>query len=780
MIELPGRGIGARVRRVEDERFLTGQGRFVDDVHLPYTAYACVVRSPHAHARIRGIDARAARAAPGVLAVLTGDDAARERLGGIACRLVPPASEGAPSYRPPPQPVLAHDRVRHVGDRVALVVAESPAQARDAGELVAVDYEPLPAVTLEDALASGAPKVWDEAGSNVGFQIEQGSLIAVDQAFSRAAHVTRLALRYPRASANAIEPRAALAYFDAADGRRTLCTATQAPFRPREVIAEALGLAESDLRVIAPDVGGGFGMKGQVYPEDVLVVWAAGKLKRPVKWTGDRSESLASDVHGRDQIIEVELALSAEGRVLAMRVSAVLNLGAYLSYTGGSPSWNALKSYTSTYDLPLVHTLVRSAFTHSSPVGPYRGSGKPEAMFAMERVIDKAAREMGIDPADIRRRNLIAPSAMPYKTPGGLTYDSGDFERVLDMALDLADWKGFAARRAASEARGLRRGIGLAMHCQPAGHASERMEIRVAPNGSVAAHVGTLATGQGHETMFAQMLSTWLGVPFDQVRVFQGDTDKILFGRGTFAQRSAMTGGSALKLAADEVVAKGKRLAAWMLESAASDIDFENGTFRIKGTDRFVTLAQVAQKSYAGIGLPEEFGVGLDGVGAHPGPYTFPNGCMVCEVELDPVTGRVAVANLSAVDDVGAAINPLTLEGQLHGSSAQGLGEALLEQVVYERDTGQLLTGSFLDYAMPRADDMPPIRSDFHLVPAKTNPLGAKGGSEAGNVGAPGAIVNAIIDALSPWGIADIPLPATPECVWRAIREAARAPANAR
>lgn len=535
----------------------------------------------------------------------------------------------------------------------------------------------------------------------------------------------------------------------------------------RDVVCDVLRFAPHGLRVIAPDIGGGFGMKAMIYPEQVLVLWAAGKLDRPVKWTAERSESFASDTHGRDQITEAQLALAADGRILALRVSVAINLGAYLSTSAGVPPHNATISYTSTYDVPLIHAVARAAFTNSAPVGPYRGSGKPEASFVIERLVDKAAREMGIDRVEIRRRNLIRPSAFPYRSPSGYVYDCGEFERVLDKALELADWSGFPVRRADSERRGLRRGIGLAMHCQRAGNQSERMEIRVTPAGSLALHVGTLSQGQGHETVFAQMASDWLGVALEEVRVFQGDTDRLLYGRGTFAQRSMIAGGSALKLAADEVVRKGKRLAAWMLEVAERDIEFKSGVFRVEGTDRQVGLAEVARKSYQGVGVPPELGVGLDGAGSHPGPNTFPNGCMICEVELEPDTGKVQVASLCAVDDAGVVMNPLMLEGQLHGSIAQGLGEALLEEMIYERETGQLLTGSFMDYSMPRAADMPPIRSEVHSVPTKSNPLGVKGGAEAGNAGAPPAVVHAIIDSMAPWGVTDIPLPATPERLWR-------------
>ena len=762
--------LGAAVWRVEDERFLTGKGRYVDDLQPPGMAFAHVVRSPHAHARILGIDKAAALALPGVLAVLTGKDAAGEEIGAIACEWLPDPLPGDRVHRPK-QPILVTDKARHVGDRIALVVARTADQARDAGERLAVGYETLPAVTLADALAPGAPKVWDDAADNLGFRIETGDPRAVGERFDAAAHVSRIALHYPRASANAIEPRAALAYPDPIDGRLTLCTSAQSPHEVKDAVAETLGVAGADFRVIAPDVGGGFGMKGQIYPEEVLVAWAAGKLGRPVKWTAERSESLASDMHGRHQIVEAALALDGNGQILAFRTSVTIDLGAYLSVAAGVPPRNAAISYPGTYDIPAIHAVVRAAFTNTAQLGPYRGSAKPEASFVLERLIDNAARETGVDPVALRRRNLIPARAMPYRTPGGYVYDSGDFARVLDQALALADWRGFKERRRNARA-GLRRGIGLAMHCQRAGTFSERMEIRIDRKGAVALHVGTLSTGQGHETMFAQMVSGWLGVPMDQVRIFQGDTDKVLFGRGTFAQRSMSTGGSALKLAAADVIAKGRRLSAWMLESAETDIAFQDGVFRVAGTDRGVTFGEVAQMSYAGSGIPPEFGVGLDGVGVHEGSYTFPNGCMVCEVAVDVQTGAVAVERLSAVDDVGAVVNPITLDGQVHGSIAQGLGEALVEQMVYDRDSGQLLTGSFMDYGMPRADVMPDIATALALVPAITNELGTKGGSEAGNVGAPAAIVNAIVDALSPWGITHVPMPATPERIWRAIREA--------
>jgi carbon-monoxide dehydrogenase large subunit len=765
-----GKGLGAPMRRVEDRRFVTGRGDFVDDLALPNMLYAHVVRSPHAHARIVSIDKTAACAAPGVVCVLTGNDVVADKIKGIPCQGFPALPEGAPHYRPL-RPVLAADFVRCVGDGVAFIVAQTLHQAKDAAELLAVDYEVLPAVTLEGALDEAAPKVWPDATSNVSFCLERGERRCVDEAFARAAHITRLSLHYPRVTANTIEPRSVLAYREGAH-RLTLRATSQKPHQLREMVADVLGMPELDLRVVSPDVGGGFGMKSQVYPEEILVLWAARKLDRPVRLVMERSDALASDAHGRHQIVEAALALDADARILAVRSSVAIDLGAYLSATAGSAPNNATNSLTSTYVVPLMHVVVRAVLTNTAMMASYRGTAKPEASFVIERLVDKAARELGIDPVDMRRRNLVPADAMPHKTAGGLVYDSGEFEQLLDQALELADWQGFANRREESERRGLRRGIGLALHCQRAGNQSERMEIRVAHNGAIALYAGTHSHGQSHETAFAQMLHEWLGVEPDQVTLFQGDTDKVLFGRGTFSQRSMSTGGSALQMAADVVVAKGKRLAGLMLEASEEDIDFKGGQFHVKGTDRAVSLRAVARKSYQGQGLPAEFGIGLDGAGSHPGPFTFPNGCMICEVEVDTETGVVDVVKLSAVDDVGTVVNPLTLEGQLHGSTAQGLGEALMEQVIYEKGSGQLITGSFQDYAMPRADNMPPIVSGLRSVPTKLNPLGAKGGAETGNVGAPAAIVNAIVDALSPYGVADVPIPATAERIWRLIKSA--------
>jgi aerobic carbon-monoxide dehydrogenase large subunit len=769
-MEFSGYGIGAPVPRVEDARFLTGRALYTDDVRLPGERHAYFVRSPHAHAKIVAIDKAAALSMPGVRAVLTAEDIARDGLGSLECEMYPPLPPVAPHYRPL-QPLLATTKARYVGECVALVVADTPSQAKDAGECLAVNYEPLAAVTLGDALADNAPKIWDDARSNLSFVIEEGNAKAVDRAFAAAAHVTRVLVHYPRAAGNPLEPRAASAWPDLPSGRMTLFVSAQAPFLVRQIISRILKLSELELRVVVGDVGGSFGVKNQTYAEEILVVWAALSLGCPVRWVNERGDSLASDAQGRGQTIEAALALADDGRAAALRILATSDLGAYLSHRAGVAPVNATNSYPGTYDVPHFHAVARGVFTNGSPVGPYRGSGKPEASFVLERLIDKAAFEMGIDRVTLRRRNLIPASAMPYRAPSGYVYDCGDFPRVLNTAIGLSDWNGFPARRAESERRGLRRGVGLALHCQRAGSMSERAEIRVARDGSIAVYVGTLSTGQGHETMFAQIVHHWLGVPLARIRVFQGDTDRVLFGRGTFAQRSTLAGGSALRAAADEVIRKGRQLASLMLEAAEGDIEFAPGEFRIKGTNRWVGFADVVEKSYQ-YGLPAVFGVGLDGAGCHPGPNTFPNGCVVCEVEVDLETGAVTVVRLTSVDDTGVIVNPLTLEGQLHGSVAQGLGESLFEEVVYATGNGQLLTGSFMDYVLPRASDIPLIIAETAPVPTATNPLGVKGGSEAGNCGAPAAIINAIINALAPWGITDLPLPATPERIWGALQTA--------
>ncbi|MGN6462661.1 MAG: xanthine dehydrogenase family protein molybdopterin-binding subunit [Pseudolabrys sp.] len=765
-------GIGAAVARLEDMRLVTGRGCYTDDVNSADAAWCYVLRSPHAHARITKIDTTAARAASGVLAILTGADVARENFGVFESASFPKRHlTGKPSYKTV-QSMLVRDRVRFVGDRVALVVAETLEQAKDAADFIDVGYEPLPAVGLADALAPGANRVWDEASSNLSFETETGDRAAVQERFAKAAHVTTIRIHYPRVAPTPMEPRVAMATIDPTDQRLTVFSCCQHPFYVRQAVADVLGLAEQSIRVRALDIGGSFGMKG-VYPEDILVAWAARELGRPVKWRADRTESFLSDTHGRHQIATGELALDRDGTVLAFRTTVELDIGAYLVETGGVPPHNAGISYPGPYRIPHVLAVARAVFTNSTPVQTYRGSGKPEASLVLERLMEKAARELDIDPVDMRRRNMIKPSEMPFQTHyEGYVYDCGDFEATLDKCLALADWDGFPVRRATSEARGLLRGIGIGMHCQRAGNASERMEIRVSTTGEIAVHAGTLSCGQGHETMYAQMVSQWFGVPLNEVKVFQGDTDKVLFGRGSYAQRSMGVGGSALKLAADEVIDKAKRLAGWMMEAAAGDVVFEDNLFKVVGTDRRVTWKQVATKSYQLTGLPIEFGMGLGAVATHHGPNTFPNGCIIAEVEIDPETGMIEIVRVSAIDDAGTPVNPLALDNQFYGSMANAVGEMLLERVVYEEGTGQMLTASFMDYAMPRARKMPPMAVGHAPVPTKETLLGTKGGSEAGNCGGPAAIVHAILDALRPFGIDNLPLPVRPEAVWRAIRDA--------
>ena len=768
-----GYGIGQPVSRTEDPRLVSGRGCFVDDLRLPGELHGYVVRSPHPHAKVASVDITGALNAPGVALVLTGADVQREQLGGLPAESMP-EDQGGPKAHRPLHPVLATDVVRHVGDRVAFVVADTAANARDAGELVQVDYEVLPhATTVTAAMADGAPRVWDDAASNLCFPMLLGDAEATDAAFERAASTHHVRLVNNRIIANPLEPRTVLADFDRFGGRYTLYASTQFPHHLRQVVAhDVLHLPETDLRVIARDVGGGFGMKASGYPEDALVTWAAGKLKRPVRWTADRSESFLSDTHARDQVNEAELALDEGGRILGLRVRSDVNVGAYLSNAASVPTIFSTNMVSNVYAIPAISVKARAIFTHTAPLGVYRGAGRPEAVYIVERLLDTAARERGLDPVELRKLNLIQPSQMPYQTPLMFSYDSGEFGAVLDRALEISDFAGFEDRRAESAGEGLLRGIGIGMFVEFAGILNERMEIRVDPGGAMSVYPGTFSHGQGHETVYAQMVSDWLGVPFDRVRVLQGDTDATPFGRGTFAARSIPFGGSALRMAADEVIRKGKAFAAHLLEADASDIEFSDGAFTVAGTDRSMPLAAVARASFAPMGMPAELGIGLDGVGTFASIPNFPNGCHICEVEIDPETGVVRILRFASVDDVGVVINPMLLEGQLHGGIAQGAGQALLEHIRYDEESGQLLTGSFQDYCMPRADDLPDFEFDMHNVPTPSNPLGVKGAGEAGCIGAPPAIVNAILDALWSEGVRDIQMPATPQAVWKAIQAA--------
>jgi carbon-monoxide dehydrogenase large subunit len=769
-------GIGQPVRRVEDQRFLTGRGRYVDDLQLAHQAYGAVVASPHAHARIRGIDVRTAVAAPGVLCVLTAADARADNLGAMPPLFMPEDMGGPKGYRTF-KPLLAADKARHVGERIAFVVAEHPIQAREAAELVAVDYEPLPAaVNVEDAVKDDAPRIWEESTSNVAFPLMMGNKQATDAAFAGAKHVVRLRLENNRLSANAMEPRAAIGDYSPADDSYTLYTSTQNPHGVRQMLCQAVfRMPETKLRVVAYDVGGGFGMKGDTYPEEGLVLWASRRLGRPVKWTATRSESLLGDDHGRDQVVECEMALDEHGQILAIRSQALHAVGAYVTGAGVVPPLYSLKLVPNVYAVPAIHVATRAIFTNTVPTGPYRGAGRPEAIYITERLLDLAAQKLGLDPVEIRRRNYIAPGAMPYSTPTGFVYDTGEFARLTDKCLELADWQGYAARQTASEKEGRRRGRGMIYYLEDCGVFNDRMELRFDPGGTVTIVAGTFSHGQGHATTYAQMVSDWLGVPFESIRFVQGDTDQVSFGRGTYASRSVMIGGNALKAAADALIERAKPLAAQLLEAAAGDLSFQDGRFQITGTDRSISLVDVAKAFYRPVGLPRQFGIGLEASGSwSTEPSNFPNGCHICEVEVDPETGVVTIDRYSVVDDVGRIINPLICEGQIQGGLAQGIGQALLERVAYDSDSGQLLSGSFTDYAMPRADDLPAFDLDFIEVPCKTNPLGVKGVGEAGSVGAPPTVMNAILDALRPLGVEHIDMPATPRRVWEAIQAAQR------
>jgi carbon-monoxide dehydrogenase large subunit len=755
----------------------------VDDIQLPHMLHGAVVMSPHAHAHIKSISAEEALKMPGVHLVLTGADAKKDNLGGIP-PLFMPEDMGGPKGHRTFRPLLEAAKARYVGDRIAFVVADTPELARIAAERIEVEYEPLPAVVnVEQAAKENAPKVWDESPfpGNLAFPLMMGNKDATDQAFAKAKHTVSVKLYNNRITANAMEPRACIGDF--ANDAFTLYTSSQNPHGVRSILCGAVfRMPEIQLRVVAPDVGGGFGMKGDIYPEDGLVLWASRRLGRPVKWVGTRTESLLTDNHGRDQLISAEMALDENGKILGIRAQALHAVGAYVTNAGVVPVLCALRNIPNVYVVPAMLVASKATFTHTTPLGPYRGAGRPEASYLIERLMDEAAKKVGIDPVEIRRRNYIPPSAMPYKTTAnwtvgaavGWTYDSGDFAKLTDRALEISDWNGFASRKNASEKKGRLRGRSLIYYLEDSGVFNERMELRFDPSGMVTIVAGTHSHGQGHATTYAQMVSEWLGVPFESIRLVQGDTDAVSFGRGTYASRSTMLGGSALKGAADAIIEKARHMAAHLLEAGASDIKFAEGKFQIAGTDRSVALTDVAKAFFRPVGLPPQFGVGLDASGSSSVPPTFPNGCHVCELEVDPETGEVAIDRYAVVDDVGRVINPMICHGQIEGALAQGIGQALMENVVFDQESGQMLTASFMDYAMPRASDLPlHYEMDFVDVPAKTNPLGVKGVGEAGCVGAPPAVMNALLDALAPLKVKELDMPATPRRVWEAIRKAA-------
>lgn len=750
---------GAPVQRVEDERLLTGSGQFLDDRQFPDLSYAAVVRSPHPHARIINVDIAAAQAMPGVLLVLTGEDYAADRLGSIPCQDACRSRDGS-QRADLPFPALARERVLYVGEAVALVVAETEVIARDAAELVDVTYEPLPANTnLERATENDSPILWSQCPANEVFYATQGDPQSTDTAFSSAAQIVHQRLVNQRVSANPLEARGYIGRFS--DNKYELYGGVHSPHLFRtQLTRDVFRIEENQLRIVTGDVGGSFGMRGAMFAEIVLVLWAAQRVGRPVKWAASRTESFVSDHHGRDVISNAELALDEVGRFLGLRVSIMTNMGAYLSIKGPRSPLNALTLLAGCYKIPACDVSASGVMTNTVPTAPYRGAGGPEAAYIIERLIDKAAKEIGIDRVDLRRRNLIAAEDMPYDTGLGLTYDCGAFEEVMDKALELADYPGFEARRASSEKAGKRRGISVCNVLEQTGRPSiEGADLRIGADGGVTLAVGTAPQGQGHETIFKQLVCETLGVTPEQVSITTGDTAATVVGGGTFNSRSAVCGGAAVEIAKQKLIERCRELAAGRLEAAIEDIEFSSGTFQIIGTDRRISLTDVAITE-GGVGEAAEFS---------PEAPTFPQGCHICEVEIDIETGTVSVERYITVDDVGTVLNPMTLEGQIHGGVAQGIGQALLEQIHYDPESGQILSGSFMDYAMPRAGDICSFTSGSHPVPTKTNPLGVKGAGEAGTVGALPAVMCAVADALAEYGGGDIDMPATPDRIWQLL-----------
>jgi carbon-monoxide dehydrogenase large subunit len=781
--------IGAAVLRKEDQRFLTGMGQFTDDINPANHTHAYFLRSPHAHARIRGIDTAQAKAAPGVVAVFTGADL--EGVNGLPCGWLITGTDGKPMNEPP-HPVLAKGKVRHVGDPVAIVIAETPHQAKDAAEKIDVDYEVLPAVVSAiDALKGGAPQIHDEAPGNRCYTWALGDKAAVDAAFKNAAHVTKLDIVNNRLVPNAIEPRAAVASYNRAGDEYTLHVTSQNPHVERLLMtAFVLGLPEHKVRVIAPDVGGGFGSKIYLYAEETAMVWASKRVNRPIKWAAERSESFVSDAQGRDHVTRAELALDKDGKFLALKVHTTANLGAYLStFASCIPTILYATLLAGQYTTPAIYCEVDAVFTNTVPVDAYRGAGRPEATFVVERMVHQAAVDTGIAQDEIRRRNFIR--TFPYQTPVALNYDIGDYEACLDKAMKLADVAGFPARKAEAAKRGNLRGLGYSSYIEACGIAPSNIagalgaraglyeagEVRVHPTGSVTVFTGSHSHGQGHETTFAQLVASRLGVPVESVDVVHGDTGRIPFGMGTYGSRSLAVGGTAIVKAIDKIVAKGKKIAAHLLEASEGDIEFADGKFTVAGTDRVKTFGEIALCAY----VPHNYPLGTLEPGLNetafydPTNFTFPAGTHICEVEVSPDTGVVKIVAMSACDDFGNIINPMIVEGQVHGGLAQGIGQALLENCVYDEQSGQLLSGSFMDYAMPRAVDLPTFKVDTNITPCTHNPIGAKGCGEAGAIGAPAALMNAVHDALAPLGVTRIDMPASPYRVWQAIQSAGRA-----
>jgi aerobic carbon-monoxide dehydrogenase large subunit len=771
-------GIGAPAVRKEDARLVTGQGRFSDDVNLPGQAYAAMVRSPHAHARIRSIDTAAAQAPPGVLAVLTGADAMADGLKPIPHRPVlgPPdialGKRDASDKFLSPHRVLPQDKARFAGEALAIVVAETLAAAKDAAERVRIEFEPLPAVTdTVQAAAPDAPRLWEEATSNVCIDAQVGDAAATEAAFKHAAHVAKFNSWIQRVTGVPMEPRAAVGHFDPATGRYALHAGSGGVVRQKNELAGVLGVPPAQVRVTSGDVGGNFGTRNAFYPEFALVAWASRRVGRPVKWTCERQEAFLSDYQGRDLYAEAELALDAAGNFLALRGAVLSNVGAHtVSFV---PLIKATSILSGVYRIPAACFRARAVVSNTPPTNPYRSAGRPEAMFVIERLIERAAVEHGFDRVELRRRNLIPPEAQPYANPLGVTYDSGRYEEAMRKALALGRWDGFARRRAAAASNGKRRGIGVANYVEfTTGAPREWSKVTVVPEGRVDVAIGTLSSGQGHETSFAQLIVDWLGVPIEQVKLIQGDTDIIPIGGGSHSGRSMRLAGIVIGKASDAVIAKGKRIAAHVLETAEHDIEFAGSHFTVKGTDRSLGLFEIAHEAQTRNDLPKE----LKGPLAAECDETvqvggFPYGSHVCEVEVDLETGTIDIVGYAAVDDVGRAINPRILHGQTHGAITQGIGQALSERCVYESSTGQLLSGSFMDYAMPRADGLLAFQTEISQVLATNNPLGVRAGGEGGNTPALAVVVNAVVDALKEFGVKHLEMPLTPERVWRAIEK---------
>jgi aerobic carbon-monoxide dehydrogenase large subunit len=778
-------GIGAAVRRKEDIRFVTGKGHYTDDFDCPGQGHAYFIRSPHAHARIKAIDASAVKDRPGVH-VLTGAELAADKIGNLICGWMIHSKDGSP-MKMAPHPALAHGKVCHVGDPVAVVIADSLAEAKDTAERVKVDYEVLPAV-VDPAKAKepGAPQIHEVAPSNTIYQWQLGDKQATDAAFASARHVAKLDIVNNRLVPNAIEPRAAIAEYDSGSDSFTLWNTTQNPHVARLVIAAFVGMApEHKLRVIAPDVGGGFGSKIFIYPEEVVALWASRRIGRPVKWVAQRAEAFLSDAHGRDHVTHAEMAFDESGKILALRASTIANLGAYMStFSSSVPTYLYATLLSGQYDIPRIHCEVDAVYTNTVPVDAYRGAGRPEATFVVERLVEIGARRMGIDPAELRKRNFI--NAFPHQTPVIMTYDAGDYHASLKKALEQMDYKGFAKRKRESARHGKLRGIGFSNYIEACGIAPsqavgslgcgvglwESAEVRVNPTGSVEVLTGTHSHGQGHETTFAQLVSERLGIPIETISVVHGDTDKVQFGMGTYGSRSGAVGMSAVVKALDKVEAKAKKVAAHMLETAEGDIEFKDGKFTVSGTDKSAAWGEVTLNAYIAHKFSgQELEPGLkEGAFYDPTNFTFPAGCHICEVEVDPETGNTEIVGWVAVDDFGVVVNPMIVEGQVHGGIAQGVGQALLESAVYDKD-GQLMTGSFMDYTMPRAENFPSFKVGMTVTRCPSNPLGVKGCGEAGAIAAPAAVINAITDAI---GTEELAMPATPAAVWAALQKSGK------